>query len=216
MENNTIARKKRKRIKYHLTDIIRRETYMSEMFANVQPAVGLFIMMIVFFIAVNVDIKTTQETLSDTAHYINEQCNSFTRHNLASETKSLMRVIESAQQINHNITYERRLSDKDIFTEEFIIQMDMAQMRLTNILTVLHLLMLLSILKKHMRQELTVKMVHMLTLQHVVCQMKVGLLLSIIILRQNMLIITTYHLHIYYQVMMTRKMERLLLQREIR
>ena len=102
MENNTIARKKRKRI------------------WPIEIISGLFIMMIVLLIAVNVDIKTTQETLSDTAHYINEQCNSFTRHNLASETKSLMRVIESAQQINHNITYERRLSDKDIFTEEFI------------------------------------------------------------------------------------------------
>ena len=102
MENNTIARKKRKRI------------------WPIEIISGLFIMMIVLLIAINVDIKTTQETLSDTAHYINEQCNSFTRHNLASETKSLMRVIESAQQINHNITYERRLSDKDIFTEEFI------------------------------------------------------------------------------------------------
>ena len=102
MENNTIARKKRKRI------------------WPIEIISGLFIMMIVLLIAVNVDIKTTQETLSDTAHYINEQCNSFTRLNLASETKSLMRVIESAQQIKHNITYERRLSDKDIFTEEFI------------------------------------------------------------------------------------------------
>ena len=102
MGNNTITRKKRKRI------------------WPIEIIAGLFIMMIVFFIAVNVDIKTTQETLSDTAHYINEQCNSFTRHNLASETKSLLRVIESAQQIKHNITYERSLSDKDIFTEEFI------------------------------------------------------------------------------------------------
>lgn len=102
MENNTITRKKRKRI------------------WPIEIIAGLFIMMIVFFIAVNVDIKTTQETLSDTAHYINEQCNSFTRLNLASETKSLLRVIESAQQIKHNITYERSLSDKDIFTEEFI------------------------------------------------------------------------------------------------
>ena len=80
MENNTITRKKRKRI------------------WPIEIIAGLFIMMIVFFIAVNVDIKTTQETLSDTAHYINEQCNSFTRLNLASETKSLLRVIESAQQ----------------------------------------------------------------------------------------------------------------------
>ena len=60
MENNTITRKKRKRI------------------WPIEIIAGLFIMMIVFFIAVNVDIKTTQETLSDTAHYINEQCNSFT------------------------------------------------------------------------------------------------------------------------------------------
>ena len=102
MENNTITRKKRKRI------------------WPIEIISGLFIMMIVLLIAVNVDIKTTQETLSDTAHYINEQCNSFTRLNLASETKSLLRVIESAQQIKHNITYERSLSDKDIFTEEFI------------------------------------------------------------------------------------------------
>ena len=53
MENNTITRKKRKRI------------------WPIEIIAGLFIMMIVFFIAVNVDIKTTQETLSDTAHYIN-------------------------------------------------------------------------------------------------------------------------------------------------
>lgn len=43
MENNTITRKKRKRI------------------WPIEIIAGLFIMMIVFFIAVNVDIKTTQE-----------------------------------------------------------------------------------------------------------------------------------------------------------
>ena len=47
MGNNTITRKKRKRI------------------WPIEIIAGLFIMMIVFFIAVNVDIKTTQETLSD-------------------------------------------------------------------------------------------------------------------------------------------------------
>ena len=50
MGNNTITRKKRKRI------------------WPIEIIAGLFIKMIVFFIAVNVDIKTTQETLSDTAH----------------------------------------------------------------------------------------------------------------------------------------------------
>ena len=90
MGNNTITRKKRKRI------------------WPIEIIAGLFIMMIVFFIAVNVDIKTTQETLSDTAHYINEQCNSFTRHNLASETKSLLRVIESARSEERRVGKECR------------------------------------------------------------------------------------------------------------
>ena len=45
MGNNTITRKKRKRI------------------WPIEIIAGLFIMMIVFFIAVNVDIKTTQEIL---------------------------------------------------------------------------------------------------------------------------------------------------------
>ena len=212
MENNTIARKKRKRI------------------WPIEIIAGLFIMMIVLLIAVNVDIKTTQETLSDTAHYINEQCNSFTRHNLASETKSLMRVIESAQQINHNITYERRLSDKDIFTEEFI-KKNMQECYLSAVIIMDSKGGLIAqqytdgygadALNEYLDSASLINVVEhpektYATRINVVCQMKVGLLLSIIILRQNMLIITTYHLHIYYQVMMTRKMERLLLQREIR
>lgn len=102
MNNNAITRKHRKHI------------------WPVEIITGLFIMIIVFFIAANVDIEATQKDLADTAQYINEQCNSFTRLNLASETKSLIRVIESAQQINRNITYERELSTKDIFTEEFL------------------------------------------------------------------------------------------------
>ena len=102
MRNNTITRKK----KIHLWLL--------------ESIIGLIIMAVVFIIAVNADITTTQKELSDKAQYINNQCNSFTRLNLASETKSLMRVIESAQQINRNITYERELSTKDIFTEEFL------------------------------------------------------------------------------------------------
>lgn len=102
MKNKTITRKKRKR------------TWLFEILS------GLLIMAVVFIIAVKVDMDTAQKDLSDTAQYINDQCNSFTRLNLASETKSLIRVIESAQQINRNITYERELSTKDIFTEEFL------------------------------------------------------------------------------------------------
>lgn len=69
----------------------------------IEMLIGILTLSIVTVIAVDSDMSSTQKSLSDTAKYINERCNSFTRLNLASETKSLMRMIESAQQINWNI-----------------------------------------------------------------------------------------------------------------
>ena len=72
----------------------------------IEMLIGILTLSIVTVIAVDSDMSSTQKSLSYTAKYINERCNSFTRLNLASETKSLMRMIESAQQINRNIAYE--------------------------------------------------------------------------------------------------------------
>ena len=69
----------------------------------IEMLIGILTLSIVTVIAVDSDMSSTQKSLSYTAKYINERCNSFTRLNLASETKSLMRMIESAQQINRNI-----------------------------------------------------------------------------------------------------------------
>ena len=41
-----------------------------------ESIIGLIIMAVVFVIAVNVDITTTQKNLSNKAQYINNQCNS--------------------------------------------------------------------------------------------------------------------------------------------
>ncbi len=83
--------------------------------------IGILTLSIVTVIAVDSDMSSTQKSLSDTAKYINERCNSFTRLNLASETKSLMRMIESAQQINRNIAYELEYNGgSDIYSEEFL------------------------------------------------------------------------------------------------
>ncbi len=64
---------------------------------------GLFLLAVVTVFAVSSDLATTQARLKETADYVKEQCNNYGRLNLASETKSLMRIIQSAQQIKNSM-----------------------------------------------------------------------------------------------------------------
>ena len=66
---------------------------------------GILIMGSVFLIASNQDMNQTQEHLAGTASYIKEQCNQYKRLNLASETKSLMRIMESARYMKRQVNY---------------------------------------------------------------------------------------------------------------
>ncbi len=68
---------------------------------------GVILIAIVASFAIRTDIISAQKNLSYAAGHINDQCNNVTRINLAAETKSLMRVIESAQQVKQNIVYEK-------------------------------------------------------------------------------------------------------------
>ncbi len=70
---------------------------------------GLLLMAIVFVVSVNGDISRTEEELNEKVDYIKEQCNNYTRLNLASESKSLMRMIESVGQVTQDMLYEREL-----------------------------------------------------------------------------------------------------------
>lgn len=83
---------------------------------------GIVLIAIVAVFAIRTDLISAQKNLSDTAGYINDQCNSVTRLNLASETKSLMRIIESAQQIKQNMAYEKIINENTdyIFSQEFL------------------------------------------------------------------------------------------------
>lgn len=67
-------------------------------------AIGILLLLCVFLLAVRSDMTTVQKQLSETVDNIKEQCSNYERLSLASETKSLMRVIESAHQINHLLT----------------------------------------------------------------------------------------------------------------
>ena len=64
---------------------------------------GLLILGVVAFLSVQADMAATTRLLSTTATYIKEQCNRYARIELASETKSLMRLIESGRQIAHQL-----------------------------------------------------------------------------------------------------------------
>lgn len=68
---------------------------------------GVVILMGVFWFAAQLDMNATQRHLSATVSYIKEQCNQYNRLNLASETKSLMRIMESARQTERQLAYEK-------------------------------------------------------------------------------------------------------------
>ena len=67
---------------------------------------GIFVLAAVGVFSVYADINNTESKLADTADYIKNQCNNYNRLNLASEAKSLMRIMEDVRQIDRQISYE--------------------------------------------------------------------------------------------------------------
>ena len=80
--------------------------------------IGILLIGGVFIIAANLDMRETQIHLSSTVKYIKEQCNSYERMNLASETKSLMRVIQSARQSERQLSYMGIIDSSFVLNEE--------------------------------------------------------------------------------------------------
>ena len=79
--------------------------------------VGAAILAIVALVTMQADMAATQRILETTTSYIKEQCNRYDRIALASETKSLMRVIESGKQVAHQIAENDGLSNKSSLQE---------------------------------------------------------------------------------------------------
>ena len=73
---------------------------------QIQLLLGVVIMTIVAALTIQSDMAATQQSLAMTAGYIKEQCNRYARIELAAETKSLIRIIESSKQIVHQIEEE--------------------------------------------------------------------------------------------------------------
>lgn len=81
---------------------------------------GIILMGGVFLIAVHIDTKVAQRTLTSTVSYIKEQCNQYNRLNLASETKSVMRIIESVHQIDEMLTDQKMEADRNSVTAQML------------------------------------------------------------------------------------------------
>ena len=72
--------------------------------------IGLLILGGVFAVSVQYDLAAAEKRFTDTISYIKEQCTGYDNLNLASETKSLMRVMENAQQLRRDIESDRKLN----------------------------------------------------------------------------------------------------------
>ena len=81
---------------------------------------GAVLMCIVFVLATNTDIRRTEEMLEKNVNYIKEQCSNYNRLNCASETRSMLRMIESARQVKKNLEYERTVTGQELPDEAFM------------------------------------------------------------------------------------------------
>lgn len=70
---------------------------------------GIVVLAAALLVSTRTAMAETAHMLSSTTEYVKEQCNRFAKIDLASETKSLMRVIESGKQIAHEIADDRAL-----------------------------------------------------------------------------------------------------------
>ena len=83
---------------------------------------GLLVLGGVFVGSIQTDLNTTEKHFSDTISYIKEQCTGYDNLNLASETKSLMRVMENVQHLCSDIERERELDDSFVLDDAAVAQ----------------------------------------------------------------------------------------------
>lgn len=79
--------------------------------------VGLLLFFVVLVIAVKADLSSAETRLSDMVTYIKEQYNNNMKLDIASESKSLMRMIQSVEVLSQQIQQEEKTSD---ITEELL------------------------------------------------------------------------------------------------
>ena len=77
-------------------------------FALVCALAGLLMLGGVLIFSAHSDLKNAEKQFEDTISYVKEQCTGYDNLNLASETKSLMRMMENAQHLCSEIAHEQQ------------------------------------------------------------------------------------------------------------
>ena len=90
-------------------DKTRRRLFIRWHYTVVCILIGLLVMGGVLAGSVQADLTMAEKRFAETVSYIKEQCTGYDNLNLASETKSLMRVIENARHLRRDITTDRTL-----------------------------------------------------------------------------------------------------------
>ena len=82
-------------------------------YERIAAAIGAVLVIVVGFNTARAESAQTREKLGNTIDYVKEQCTTYTRYNAAAVTKSLMRIMDNAQQVNRNIGYEGSTVDEE-------------------------------------------------------------------------------------------------------
>lgn len=100
-------------------------------FLMIGVIIGILLLIIVFISSAGSDMAQAEIELADTANYISKQCASYRSLGLASETKSLMRIIECSQQIGRNLQSE---TEKDTVMNQELLERYSKELYLTGII----------------------------------------------------------------------------------
>ena len=84
--------------------------YLSYRIWALEIVSGIILLCLAFWISIHADISNAAQRLFSTVNYVKEQCNNNQKMELASETKSLMRIMESAEYINWNLASDMEKS----------------------------------------------------------------------------------------------------------
>ena len=71
--------------------------------------IGLLCCIAVVSASAKTDMDNAKKHLSDIVKYVSNQCVTYNITNVASETRSLMRIMESVQQIDRNLSHDRQM-----------------------------------------------------------------------------------------------------------
>ena len=77
-------------------------------FIMVCALAGLLLLGGVLGVSAHSDLQNAEKQFEDTISYVKEQCTGYDNLNLATETKSLMRMMENAQHLCREIAHDRQ------------------------------------------------------------------------------------------------------------